>query len=504
MAAALVVALLLVAVGAGALLLWRGLRGRRVDDHPLCRRCGFDLTGLPDGGGRCPECGADVAAPGAVVVGHRERRRGLIALGLLALLVGGTGAWWAASKIDPTPYEPAWLLMWRADGPQSANADAALAELSRRSAGGGMGRSQRDALVALAVRRLNLSPAAWDARWGTLVLAARDAGRLPAATVDLVTERALTLQGDTALAWDPMWGEWVESSREAGLVSDARWRRYAGQAPPPLVLRVRTRSVADADHLPAELEMRHARVSQQSPLELRTVQRAVRLDAGPWTDVPERGGGSQLGTMMLRTKYLQVPFDPGRPLKRGPHHVAVRVEVSVRDGFADDAPTVAGWTDEEGADFTVLDPGEASATPAADPAAEGAVLASIRLGGVRFDESGPGYTLVNLTFEAPPMDLSFDVSLRDAAGREWPLSGVTATAGEHYGTSASGPCEGAIVGPVDVLLRPSTTEAERSVGVVTYWGRPVIFHGLKNSPAAVLNRADYRDPTPAEAMVPGS
>jgi hypothetical protein len=30
-----------------------GWRGRRVDDHPLCRKCGYDLTG-DTGSGVCP------------------------------------------------------------------------------------------------------------------------------------------------------------------------------------------------------------------------------------------------------------------------------------------------------------------------------------------------------------------------------------------------------------------------------------------------------------------
>jgi hypothetical protein len=39
---------------AAAALLVFALRGRRVDDHPLCRKCGFDLFGKPP----------DVPAPG--------------------------------------------------------------------------------------------------------------------------------------------------------------------------------------------------------------------------------------------------------------------------------------------------------------------------------------------------------------------------------------------------------------------------------------------------------
>ncbi len=86
---------------AGALLLYRGLRGRRTDDHPLCRRCGFDLTGLPGGHPACPECGATLAAPQAVRVGHRARRPAPLAAGLALLLLtvglaGGAG--WAALR----------------------------------------------------------------------------------------------------------------------------------------------------------------------------------------------------------------------------------------------------------------------------------------------------------------------------------------------------------------------------------------------------------------------
>ena len=39
-------ALPIVILIAATVLLIAGLRGRRVDDHPLCRRCGFDLIGL--------------------------------------------------------------------------------------------------------------------------------------------------------------------------------------------------------------------------------------------------------------------------------------------------------------------------------------------------------------------------------------------------------------------------------------------------------------------------
>src|SRR4051794_28985610 len=67
-------------------LLIAGLRGRRIDDHPLCRRCGFDLVGLPAQSVACSECGANLHDPRSVRTGHRARRGGMIALSL-ALLV---------------------------------------------------------------------------------------------------------------------------------------------------------------------------------------------------------------------------------------------------------------------------------------------------------------------------------------------------------------------------------------------------------------------------------
>jgi hypothetical protein len=43
---------------AGLILLVLGVRGWRIDDHPVCRRCRFDLVGVYPAIGACPECGA--------------------------------------------------------------------------------------------------------------------------------------------------------------------------------------------------------------------------------------------------------------------------------------------------------------------------------------------------------------------------------------------------------------------------------------------------------------
>ena len=141
-------------VGVGLVVV--GLRGRRVGDHPHCRRCGFDLHGLPSDARRCPECGSVVAGPTglmaeAVRAGRRERRNRPLAWGLA---VAGPGALWAATVggsvlaghgaygLMPTP-----ALAWQADlGPWVG--DPAGAELARRVSAGALSGSALAGLVA--------------------------------------------------------------------------------------------------------------------------------------------------------------------------------------------------------------------------------------------------------------------------------------------------------------------------------------------------------------------
>lgn len=84
---------------AGVVLLLIGLRGRRVGDHPHCRRCGFDLCGRPVGTHLCGECGASLDAPRAIEIGLRQRRPAIVLLGLIAVASCGT---FIAPNISPT------------------------------------------------------------------------------------------------------------------------------------------------------------------------------------------------------------------------------------------------------------------------------------------------------------------------------------------------------------------------------------------------------------------
>src|SRR4051812_39396348 len=104
-------------IGAGALLggfflLGGGVRGGPGDDHPVCRKCGFDLFGRPEGTftGRCSECGMDLAKKRAVRMGNRRKRGRILGAGALVTAVGvmglGSMGWITARGIDVNHYKP--------------------------------------------------------------------------------------------------------------------------------------------------------------------------------------------------------------------------------------------------------------------------------------------------------------------------------------------------------------------------------------------------------------
>ena len=132
--------MIVVALALGSVLVALGRRGRRVDEHPVCRRCGRDLFKL-ESPQTCPECGRSLAAPRAIRTGNRRRMPWAIGVGSAAIVAGLIPlALVAAAAVIDVRNQPLWLL-------RRANNAAAVVEVDRRSQSGLLAAEQQASLV---------------------------------------------------------------------------------------------------------------------------------------------------------------------------------------------------------------------------------------------------------------------------------------------------------------------------------------------------------------------
>ncbi len=157
---------------AGAILAVVGWRGKRVDDHPVCRgwRCGFDLSGAVDLKGKCPECGRDLAARRAVKVGNRRPLKSVMIAGALLGLaapapLGLFLPWSHSPKV--VAIKPSWML--ELDTYVENAVDPALSELLARQTRGKLSDATLARLARHGLRLQADRDIPWRTRWGELI-----------------------------------------------------------------------------------------------------------------------------------------------------------------------------------------------------------------------------------------------------------------------------------------------------------------------------------------------
>jgi len=173
-------ALLLAAL---AIVFW-ARRGRRVDDHPLCRKCRFDLFGKPEDSTRCPECGRDVTHARAICIGNRQPRRRVLAAAtpfiVLPCLWSGLLAYAAFSGLNWNRHKPVTWLIREAQGADVPVRDRAFAELLRRTEENLLSADQIVDVSSAALAHQADVNQPWLVAWGNLVERLHQKGRLPA------------------------------------------------------------------------------------------------------------------------------------------------------------------------------------------------------------------------------------------------------------------------------------------------------------------------------------
>ena len=174
----------------GAALILLGRRGRKINNHPQCRWCGFDLDGVYPASVTCPECGAGLKRDGAVRIGVRKRIPALMAIGAALVLMPiapvGFGVYAAATGLDLNEYKPAGLLLFEARHARPAHSGPIAREL---------------------LSRMQL-------------------GKLDTPTIRRAAEVALELQERDRPGWTEDWGDVFEQAQTAKAVDDDMLKQY--------------------------------------------------------------------------------------------------------------------------------------------------------------------------------------------------------------------------------------------------------------------------------------
>lgn len=282
----------------GVALIAIGWRGRRIDRHPLCEACGYDLLGRLPGTRRCAECGADISGL-AIRIGHRAFRPrpfyGGLALSLPALLAITSMTYVVVRGIDITPHKPAWWLIYELGG-SDVSETAAFDELARRM----------------------------------------QKGLLADHHITSVADHCLENQRSPYAEWNHVWGAFLEASHASGKLSREQWARYAEQGFTPSAY---TMPAVRGSAILVNLRVVQSRQTPGAPFVASVAMKDVRIDEEPVdvTDLAVRSLGGRtvnLGGRRQRVEQhvAQVDSDSTKALALGRHELTATVVLLIHGG----------------------------------------------------------------------------------------------------------------------------------------------------------------------------
>lgn len=430
----------------GLVLCAVGWRSRRVAAGPHCRACEFDLAGVQ---GRCPECGEQLDAPGAISDGLRKARRRVLAAGLVmvlcAVVAGGAYGYGQSRGFKWNTLKPSWLLSRELSSPDPSTSAAAIEELHSR-------------LISKALS------------------SERTARTLTA---------ALDRQSDATANWTVGWGDFLETCRVRGLMSPEQVQSYARHVA-AISYESRPR-IAEGENIELRVRVGGGRIGKATGLTMRT----RHLDTSETGRVLSKGGGDGsfgLGLGGWGAMGSSVPA-PG-PV--GSHTLQSRWRFDVVDGAK--ALSLGSWEQTFDLAVDVLPPGTATVEVVEDESIRAAIESSLSvtqcevghqsrdqshvIGGVsKFQRQVTG--MVNL--RGTPVGLAFDVFWAAPDGSaEWKVGRVSFAAGSGgagYGLGGSVPATFNLA-TVDVIFRPSIRVATATTNITKIWGGEIRKRGV--------------------------
>lgn len=210
----------------GSVLFLLGKRGRKLNNHPQCRDCGFDLDGVYPKTITCPECGSGLRRPKAVRSCVRARMPIVMTLGLLIALL---------------PLAPLFMFVY---------ATATGTNMTKHTPTG------------LLLVQLRYSSQQTQKQIAGELLDRLIRKELDKAQSARIAENILERQADPAMPWDDEWGDVMERLQLNGELSKEQLARFNKQS---LVLSAKCRpAVRAGDTLPILFTVESTRVLPSS------------------------------------------------------------------------------------------------------------------------------------------------------------------------------------------------------------------------------------------------
>jgi hypothetical protein len=520
------VLLLIVTLHLGVIMLFVGLLGRRLNDHPVCKWCKFDLEGVYPESVTCPECGAGLKRDRAVRIGVRRKMPALILAGALLAATPvvpiGTIAWALLTGTNIDTYKPLGILLWEARHSDGNRVTGIATEIGDR------------------ILRQKLSSDQYQR----------------------VINETLDFQADTDRRWSEAWGDLIERARLDGVLTPEQGERFNAQA---AVIELRVRPTVQASGTtPVLLKLKEARVGSSSSLVSAVRVKGVKINGKPakWDHVvaganpffgdsffkdsnavtftlqgsKASGGLRFFGTGGDGSGELLVEVPADAPL--GPGKVELALESSTGDGGLSAGLTIINGTVRRNStgtssttgdamaasDIRVVGPRDEIVTPVTATAEKTAELANAMRPHQLTLGSGLGSGLGGFVIQMSPWGsettsesdanaffkikdikepLAFDVICR-AGGKEWKLgelhSGlqpsqnqsspfaikstmtitingktVTNSTSSDDGREVAGSWEGGDAETVDIILRPSADVAAKTFDLDSFYGGSIEF-----------------------------
>lgn len=426
---------------AGLRSLILGLRGKRIDDHPLCGKCRFDLTGLPEDQTKCPECGAVLSQVGTRV-GNRKRhpRRiwaGMILMGLSSAMCLPTGLK-MMGQMDWFGVMPTWFMRYQIQN-DTGWAGRAWSQIYVRYERKQLSQSQLAALIddALTLQSKVVRP--WHIEAGDYIKLTHDRGDIPQLQWDLykrfIAENAMHME--------------IRDTLEIGTFF-----------PFKLVKQVRRmgRNELWCERHIALIQIGDVIIKQNQP-------------AGAGTLSNNSGGYTSRGFGLSPKIWDQ--------LKPGKHTVHLEFDCTLFDDgnehHSDKPDNMSALTCRIKQDIpiTLLPKGTSSATPIVDESKLEEVSGAFQIGKLEYNTAKQNWEM-EITIAPFSVSLAFDVMI--VRNEQTFRIGTITLSANHSTTWAidqNFPVSIADGQFVDVMLVPSATAASKTVDIKEYWDLPV-------------------------------